>query len=95
VHEQVAAHRKAVPRLSRLQAQHVGVEQAQPLLVQRPDAVKHRALEQQAEAAQALGLQPLALVLLAEPVGEGVHRLGVHQPLAPTVRPRACFGLTP
>jgi hypothetical protein len=58
VHEQVVAHRQAVPRLPRSRAQHVGVEQAEPFFVERADAVQDGALEQQAEAAQPLGLAP-------------------------------------
>src|SRR5579884_3877972 len=62
--KEVAAAGKRVAGLSGLGAQDIRIEQAQvgPRF-QRPNARQHLTLEQQTEAAQALDLQPVSLVL--------------------------------
>src|SRR5262249_21076545 len=75
VEEQIGAPRQRVPRLPRLPAQGVGVEHVQSLpRRQRPQRRQHRALDQQAEAAQPVYLHPLPALLLAPGASELLPR---------------------
>src|SRR5437016_4720270 len=68
MHVQIPAHRQRIARLQRLGAEDVTVEQAQiAAFVQcRTDLVQHHTLDQQTEAPQTIGVEPVLAVFLAK-----------------------------
>src|SRR6478752_1347593 len=76
MHVQIPAHRQRKAGLPRLGAEDVAVEQAQvaPFVQCSPNLVEHHTLDQKTKAPQAVGFEPFFVVLLAEPLGEALHR---------------------